>query len=147
MGYTLWVLRWLISPPMVDSGYGSYTVVVPPSWAPYSTNDVLPVGFFDSGKQFFPIPAPGSSIDTDLKVMKDYTATYGPISCAAGSHTIPHPVTGASCVCEPGFTMDDASNALAALSCHKECPNVGEAPSGVSCICASRIVYYVPTNV
>jgi hypothetical protein len=41
--------------PMTDNGDGSYTAVIPPSWAPTNGDLELLFGFFDGDEQFWPV--------------------------------------------------------------------------------------------
>jgi hypothetical protein len=110
----------LVSAPMENLGDGRYRAEVPAAWAPKATG-LLTVGFFDGGREFFPV------VDSSNSVADDYqtgapslrTVAYGKAACPAGSHTVPDPATGATCVCLPSYAPDAAAGNASTAGCHK----------------------------
>ena len=101
---------------MEDLGDGRYRAAVPAGWAPNATSGPLAVRFLDGAAEFRPDDSLTSIVGYDVL----RTVKYGAAVCPAGSHTVPDPSTGATCVCAKGYARDaDTTNASAAVGCHK----------------------------
>jgi hypothetical protein len=110
---------------MEDLGVGRYKAVVPAAWRPNAIGS-LRVNFFDGdGTEFTPkYDGNGATGKEPEFSMALRSVEYGAVACSAGSHMVPHPASGAICVCAPGYESDvaDANSSIVA-SCHKVCGN------------------------